>query len=225
MDNTMTPRMQKRLFMTVIGVVICSLSVGLFKLAAFGVDPFQAFAAGADALIPIAFGTLYTILNLCLLAFDFFADRHYIGIATFINMFLTGYIVQFSYDVLQGLFPNPSLGLRIASLIIAIVLMCFASAMYFTSDLGVSTYDAIALIIAHTWKIGQFKYVRILCDLVCVILGIVLFLLAGGAFKDIPLVIAGVGTIITAFFMGPLIDFFNRKVAIPFLEKTPETKK
>ena len=27
----------------------------------------------------------------------------------------------------------------------------------------------------------------------------------------------GVGTIITAFFMGPLIEFFNRKVARPFL--------
>jgi uncharacterized membrane protein YczE len=29
--------------------------------------------------------------------------------------------------------------------------------------------------------------------------------------------IVGVGTVITAFFMGPLIDFFNVHVARPFL--------
>ena len=31
--------------------------------------------------------------------------------------------------------------------------------------------------------------------------------------------IVGVGTIITAFFMGPLIEFFNVKVARPMLKK------
>jgi len=43
-----------------------------------------------------------------------------------------------------------------------------------------------------------------------------LFLLGGGAWKDVPAFI-GVGTILTAFFMGPLIDFFNRKLAQPML--------
>jgi hypothetical protein len=52
--------------------------------------------------------------------------------------------------------------------------------------------------------------------LVCVILGVVLFLLAGGTIAMIP-TIAGVGTIITAFFMGPLIEFFNVHVARPVL--------
>ena len=31
--------------------------------------------------------------------------------------------------------------------------------------------------------------------------------------------IAGIGTIVTAFCMGPLIDFFNRKFSVPYLEK------
>ena len=39
-----------------------------------------------------------------------------------------------------------------------------------------------------------------------------------GEIKEIPTFI-GVGTILTAFFMGPLIDFFNRKIAIPMLNK------
>ena len=36
-------------------------------------------------------------------------DRHYIGIATFINLFLLGYITQFTYDYLQTVIVNPSM--------------------------------------------------------------------------------------------------------------------
>ncbi|MBP3278244.1 MAG: hypothetical protein J6M44_04720 [Butyrivibrio sp.] len=87
-----------------------------------------------------------------------------------------------------------------------------------TADLGVSTYDAIAIVISGKWKIGKFKYVRICTDLVCVIAGCLLFVAAGNAIANIP-TIAGIGTIITAFFMGPLIEFFNEKVARPMLKK------
>ena len=43
----------KRIFMCVIGVMVCAVSVGFFKLAAFGVDPFQSFMSGADQLITL----------------------------------------------------------------------------------------------------------------------------------------------------------------------------
>ena len=87
-----------------------------------------------------------------------------------------------------------------------------------TADLGVSTYDAVAIIMADTWHLGKFKYLRITTDIVCVLLGVALFLASSGIWKDIP-TFAGVGTIITAFFMGPLIEFFNEKVARPILNK------
>jgi uncharacterized membrane protein YczE len=86
-----------------------------------------------------------------------------------------------------------------------------------TADLGISTYDALANTMAYKWKWGPFKYVRIATDTVCVILGAILGLI-GGSWKDIFAYI-GMGTIMTAFFMGPLIDFFNRKVAQPMLGK------
>lgn len=91
----------KRIAMTLFGVIICSISVGIFKIAALGVDPFQSFMAGLDLLIPIDFGTLYMIANVVLLFFSLIFDRHYIGIATFINLFLLGYITQFTYSFLQ----------------------------------------------------------------------------------------------------------------------------
>ncbi len=208
--------MVKRTVMSLCGVIICAVSVGIFKIAALGVDPFQSFMAGLDALIPIGFGTLYMITNALLLLFALIFDRHYIGIATFINLFLLGYITEFTYEYLQTVIVSPSMLVRVLCLVTGVVIICFGSAFYMTADLGVSTYDAIALIICYTWKKGKFQYVRIMTDLVCVILGCVLFLIATGEVSRIP-EIAGIGTIITAFFMGPLIEFFNVHIARPIL--------
>ena len=58
---------KKRILMSVIGVVICGVSVGFFKRASFGIDPFQSMMSGLAAVIPISFGLLYVIVNLCLL--------------------------------------------------------------------------------------------------------------------------------------------------------------
>lgn len=214
--------MKKRILMSVLGVMAGAVSVAIFKMAAFGVDPFQSFMSGMDSVIPIDFGTLYVIVNAVLLIFSLIADRHYIGIATFINLFLLGYVTNFSYQLLGKLVPSPSMPLRIIFLIVGIVIICIGSSLYMTADLGVSTYDAVALIISNTWKKGKFKVIRVITDLCCVIAGVSLFLIGGGSIKSIP-TIAGIGTVITAFFMGPLIEFFNVHIARPMLGT--ETKK
>lgn len=209
---------KRRIVMSLFGVMICAIAVGIFKIAALGVDPFQSFMSGMDQCIPIEFGTLYVIVNACLLIFSLLVDRHNIGIATFLNLFLLGYITQFTYEFLQKVIADPGMPVRVACLLVGIIVICFGSALYMTADLGVSTYDAVAIVLSHKWKLGRFQYVRICCDLVCVILGTVIFVVGGGAISRIPTVV-GVGTIITAFFMGPLIEFFNQKVARPLLKQ------
>lgn len=212
----MNSLMKKRIAMSVGGVTIGGVSVAVFKIAALGVDPFQTLMAGLDALIPIPFGTLYVIMNLILLVFSLVVDRHNIGIATFINLFLLGYITEYSYAFFQMLLPAPSMPVRWICLVVGVVVLCFGSALYMTADLGVSTYDAVAIVLSKKWKVAPFRVCRTVTDFVCVIVGAGLFLLAGGTVAGIP-TIAGVGTIITAFFMGTLIEFFNAKVARPML--------
>lgn len=219
---TRLSELKRRIGMSLFGVIICAISVGIFKIAALGVDPFQSLMSGLDKMIPIDFGTLYVIVNLVLLIFSIVVDRHNIGIATFINLFLLGYITDFTYKSLQKVIVEPSMIVRVICLVVGIVIICFGSAFYMTADLGVSTYDAVAIVMSGKWKWGPFKFVRVGTDLVCVVAGVALYLMAGGTWGEIP-TIAGVGTIITAFFMGPLIDLFNRKIAIPFLNKG-ETK-
>ena len=211
-----TKLLGKRILMSAMGVAICGISVGMFKHSALGVDPFQSLMSGLDAVIPIRFGTLYVIVNLLLLVFALVFDRRKIGLATLINLFLLGYIAEFSQNCMARLLPEPTLPLRLLILAIAIVIMCLASAFYFTADLGVSTYDAVALIWSEKQTRIAFPICRVITDLFCVLCGTLLCLAAGFTFLRITGEV-GIGTIITAFFMGPLIQFFNDHVARPFL--------
>ena len=197
----------RRIVLAVVGMAIAGIAVGFFKRAFFGVDPFQCFCNGMNQVVPIGFGTLYMLINAVLLVIDFFLDRHYIGISTFINLFLVGYAAEFSENMLARWFGDLALPGRILFLAIGI-----AAALYYTADLGVSTYDAIPLHIADRkprafGKIVPFRVVRIICDLICVGIGFALGFMPG------------IGTIITALFMGPLITFFKRTLSDPLLKK------
>ena len=206
----------KRIIMSIIGVVVCGLSVGIFKRAELGVDPFQSLMAGLNVVIPINFGTLYVIANVLLLIFALIFDRHKIGLATVINLFLIGYVADFSHHLLIRMIPEITLPGRYLLLAAGVVFMCLSSSFYFTADLGVSTYDAVSLVISEKQQKVRFRYCRIISDLICVLIGALLCYLGGYTISKI-FTVVGVGTIITAFFMGPLIEFFNIHVASPFL--------
>lgn len=203
-------KFRPRIIMTIFGVFLCSIAVGFFKCSLFGVDPFQCFAQGSFGRFGQVFGqygTYYMVISLVMLVIDFFLDKHYIGVATFINLFLTGYVVDFSQNTINHFCPDPALVVRVVFLAVGVVVMCFASSLYMTSDLGVSVYDAIPIIISNRQDKVSFKFCRIGTDIICVLIGF-----ACG-------VLPGLGTIITAFFMGPLVDFFNRKFSRPFLDQ------
>ena len=192
----------RRIVMTLCGVLIAGFSVGMFNFSAFGMDPFQVLAHGLAGRVPLGFGTFYMLLNLLMLVFIFFIDRRKIGLGTMINIFLLGYVVEFSSLMLENLIPGPSLPVRAAFLAVAVVFICLGSSLYFVGDLGVSTYDAVALILSEKSPV-PFRYCRIGSDLVCTAAGYAL-----GA-------TVGLGTLVTAFFMGPVIEVFNRRISVP----------
>ena len=204
--------LSRRVLLALAGMALAGVSLGFFKRAMFGVDPYQCFVNGLANVIPIRFGTLYMLVNAVQLAVVFFLDRHYIGISTFINLFLLGYMAEFSEAALLRIFGEPSMALRVAFLLVGVVVTCIAAALYYTADLGVSTYDAIPLHIADgkpkvLGRVLPFRAVRIISDLICVGVGLAL-----GA----PV---GLGTVITALFMGPLITFFRRTLSDPLLAR------
>ena len=198
----------RRILMSLCGVAVCAVAVGFFKKAAFGVDPFQSLMSGLDQLIPIPFGTLYVIVNAVLLLFSLIFNRHNIGIATFINLFLLGYITQFTLEALDRWIPEPALWIRVLFLAVGILVLCVGSALYMTADLGVSTYDAVSLLVSERQDRIPFKWCRVISDVICVAAAFVLLRMGGQSLRELVGSI-GPATIITAFFMGPLISLFS----------------
>lgn len=194
--------LKRRTAMTVAGVMISGFSVGMFNFSGFGMDPFQVFAHGIWGKTTLGYGFVYMLISLIMLAVNYVVDKSKIGLATFINLFLLGYVVEFSSWLWATVLPDPTLFVRALFLVMGIVIMCLGSALYFTADLGVSIYDAVALVL-HEKKGWDFRLVRITTDLICTAIGFSL-----GA-------TVGIGTLVTAFFMGPLIEFFNQSIARP----------
>lgn len=202
----------KRIIMALLGVSISGVCVGIFNTALLGADPFTVFVVGIGNVFHLGYGSIYTAVTGTFLIVVFLLDRHYIGIATVFNLFGIGYIAQFTMYVINLFYDEGTLWLRLGMLLLGLVLLCFGSSLYFTANLGVSAYDAIALILAKKTPI-QFRLCRIGTDLICVIIG---FLCKATI---------GIGTVITAFFMGPIIQWFNDYVSIPLLEgKARNTK-
>ena len=210
-----------RLCMSVAGVVLTALAVAMFQTAALGVDPFQSFVSGMDALLPLSYGTVYSALCIVLLCFSLVCDRHYLGLATFINLFLLGYMVDFFRERCFGSVGELTPAVQLALFAAAFVLMCFSASLYITADLGVSTYDAVALILTNKYHAGKFKLVRITTDVVCVVSGVLFYVLGEGT-KGLETVV-GIATVVTALGMGPFIDWFNRKLVEPLFSRLTAT--
>lgn len=147
----------------------------------------------------VSFGNLQLLMNILLLVIITFISRNYIGIGTIVNMVLVGYISDLFISIFSSMSElSLSLSTRIILLVVGVVMSSLGVAMYMHSDMGVAPYDAIPAIIENkTNKKIPFNKGRIFVDFLAILIG---FLFG---------TTVGVGTIITACFMGPLIQYFK----------------
>ena len=205
MDKHESSQKWKRIAMSFFGVIVTGFCIGAFQKANLGADPFTCFVTGIANIFHSTYSTFYIIVTGALLVGVFFVEKHYIGIATVINLFFTGMAADFMRNILDTIFPAPGLAARFVMMLFGIFGTCFAASVYFTADLGVSAYDAWSLIAANKYKLMPFRLCRIASDSVCVLTGLIFH------------VTIGVGTVITALFMGPVVQWFNTNVSEPFL--------
>ncbi len=204
----------KRIIMTVVGMVFVGVSIGFLLHANLGTDPFTAAVSGAAKIFNLTYGIMYCIVVAILFVVIFFLDKHYIGIGTVINIFIVGNVGDYTHRVLQKMYDADTWQIRILTFLFAIILLCLASSLYIVSDLGVSSYDALSLIMSDK-KGASYRICRVITDVVSVIIAFIL-----GARQQV-----GIGTIITAFGLGPITQFFIHTVANKILYGKEKSKK
>ncbi|BAL62102.1 hypothetical protein QQG09_01545 [Melissococcus plutonius] len=206
--NNLPKSLLLRLLYALIGVAIFSFGSATLRIGQVGLDPFTAANIGIGDKVGLSLGVYQVIINIIILIFVFFFDRKYIGLGTIINMFLTGFFIDYFTLFYQKLINIPiNLVTQSILLVCGILIFTFGASFYMSAKLGNAPYDAIApLIVDYTHK--QYRIIRIIQDVIFLAIALVF----GGP--------VGIGTIINAFFTGPLIAFWNDKVNGPFIEKT-----
>lgn len=191
----------RRLVVMIIGNVVLGVGIGLFKWSGMGNDPFSAMVMAMNEYFGIAYPHMLILLNCTIFVVEVLLGRKYIGLGTFVNWFLLGYVVAFTHDMLMHTAGAPqALPLQLLAMAAGVVVVSLGVSMYQTSDMGVSPYDSLAIIMTERLPVPYF-WCRILTDGLCT----VVCLLFGG--------LAGVGTLVSALGLGPVVHFFNRHVS------------
>ena len=202
----------KRLGMMLVGVLIMGFAVTIYNKTLFGTDPYTCMVLGMTKLFGFSFGVTQLILNCLIILLGVFFAKHFIGIGTLFNMVCIGFIADFCTFIYDKFFPDPeTLTVKIIMFVLIVILHSFAGSIFFTAALGVGAYDILGFLLHEKLKIN-YRWCRMTTDVICVIIAFSL-----GA-------VVGIGTLVTAFFMGPIIQFFTDHFSIPFLEKSSPSK-
>lgn len=197
----------KRIVFMILGIIILGIGIACLRFAGFGTDPFSSMNIGVSSHLPISYGTFQMIVNVVLFIPVIILYPRSFGIGAFFNMMGLGYIVEFCMWIcsLAG-FTIESvadyLPVRIFLMAAGILIVCLGVALYMQCDLGVAPYDMIAQIVDdRTHGRLKFKWVRVLTDLICMMIGF----FSGEA--------SGVATVVVAFFTGPVVSWLREHVA------------
>ena len=204
----------KHVLIMCIGNILAGMGVGIFKLSGLGNDPFSGMNMAVADKLRMSYGNFQLIVNIVLLLIEIGFGRKFLGIGTVVNAVFLAYICTFFYDIFTKKLSLEPTGLpgRLIVLCIGVAICCLGLSMYQMTEAGVAPYDSLSLIMAERWpKIPYFWHRMsndVLCALVCY--------LAGG--------IIGIGTLVTAFGLGPVIHFFNRTFTSKLLAKVDGEK-
>lgn len=195
----------KRFVYMVLAIAILSFGIALLRFSSFGTDPFNCMNLGVSSHLPISYGTYQVLLNIVLFIPLVILKPAIFGPGAVVNMFCVAYFVEF-FTWLIGLFGvtidgvSDVLPARIILLILGVVFVCLGVAIYMECNMGTAAYDAIGQVVDERSKGHlKFKWVRVFTDCTCMLIGFV-----SGS-------IVGIGTVVCAFFTGPLVSYFRGK--------------
>ena len=199
----------------VLGVLIISIGIALFKESHLGNDPMSAFSMRLSEIFGIPLGTQNLIFNALFLLLQFSFGKKYIGAGTFVNGIILGYIVSFFYAIFVRYFGYAEtfgLGVQLLWAAAAVVITSLGVSLYQTADLGVAPYDYLSLGLRDKTKKHYFVC-RMFTDGVAALAAF----LTGG--------LVGIGTLISAFGLGPIVHFFDVHFSEKWIGYTPAGEK
>lgn len=189
--------MAGRLTALFVGLVLYGISMAVILRAGLGNIPWDVLHQGLAEQFGLGVGTWSIIIGAAVLL-AWIPLRQRPGVGTIANVFVIG----LAFNAIADYLPNrPALVIAIPMMLGGIVLNAFATALYIGARLGPGPRDGLMTgIVARTG--GSVRLVRTGLEIIVVVVGMLL----GGTF--------GVGTVLYAVGVGPLIQWFARVMGV-----------
>jgi uncharacterized membrane protein YczE len=175
------------------GLTGYGFSMAVMVRAGLGLDPWDVFHQGLTLRTPMTIGVASAVVGVAVLL-AWIPLRNRPGIGTIANVI----VIAVTVDAGLWLLPTPTtLGVRIAMMVSAVVLNAFSTVLYVGAGLGPGPRDGLmtGLVVRTGWSV---RLIRTSIEAAVLAVG---WLLGGTV---------GVGTVLYAFGIGPLVQLFLR---------------
>ncbi|MDR2465025.1 MAG: hypothetical protein LBD38_01950 [Streptococcaceae bacterium] len=189
-----------------IGDIFLAIAASFLIKATLGVDAFTVENLGVSGKLGLDLGTYQLILGVAIgIIIVLLGEKKHLGVASAINIFLTGYFIDFCLHLLSGVSVD-NVEMKVMFMVLGLIISPLGISMYSMSGLGAGPYDAIAPLMAE-YTGFKFMYCRMITDGTFFLIGF----LTGG-----PL---GIASLLNVMTLGPLISLWNSKFTQPLLKK------
>lgn len=193
----------RRLVQLYIGLILYGVSAAMYVRADLGADPWNVFHLGVARIFSLNLGVVMIGVGALVLLL-WIPLRTRPGIGTISNVIVLGLAADATLALLP---PVESMAIRVLLLITALLVNGLATGMYIGAGLGAGPRDGLMTGI-HARTGWSIRSIRTAIEVTVLSAG----WLMGGAF--------GVGTVLYALAIGPLIQFF-----LPWFHIAPAKKR
>jgi uncharacterized membrane protein YczE len=178
-----------------VGLFLYGVALGLMVRGGIGVSPWDVLALGVAGQSGIGYGTVTVLVSIVVLLL-WIPLRQRVGVGTLLNALLVGPSADLTLAVLPA---APSIWVGAPLFAVGLVLLAFATGLYIAASFGPGPRDGLmtGLVRVTGWKVW---IVRTLIEGSVLLVG---FLLGGPV---------GVGTVVFALGVGPLIGWFLPRI-------------
>jgi uncharacterized membrane protein YczE len=183
-------RLPRRITQLIVGLVLFGIGIGLMLQSGLGVPPWDVLHQGLARQFGMTVGVWSIIVSVIVLLLWLPLKQPY-GLGTLLNAIIIGVVID-----LTGLFipAATTTGVAWVMLLAGVLLIGIATGLYIGANLGPGPRDGLMTGIARRGP--SIRLTRAVIEITVLTLGWIL----GGTF--------GLGTIVFAIAIGPLVQFF-----------------
>ncbi len=159
-----------KLLIVIIGTAVAAWGMDMAIYAGFGSATLAVLWQGMAGTLNITIGQASFIIAAAMVVFCWFYDRSQIHIGTILYQIVYGFCIDLFAPYI---YSGSSKLISFLMMILGLVIFSFGSALYSVADFGKGSYEALTFALVNKNKFSIQK-VRIVLDLVCVVLGVLL---------------------------------------------------